>query len=110
MDEKEKIENIKRNIQNAQKVKFDPNERARSLDFKTEAEAKEYLENLFIEYSFQCLNEKTADGCYRLANYHENITHRYDEASEIHKKNCDDNDYARSCYHYANARMYGRGD
>ena len=109
MDEDEKIvEEIKKNIKNPN-IKVNSDDRARSLGYKTPEEAKEYLDNLFTEYSFQCYGEKLPDGCYRLANYHENITGRFDTAAEIHKKACDNYDYPRSCYHYANALYNGRG-
>jgi TPR repeat protein len=111
MEEKRLIQEIEKKIQNAdaENTKFNTDDRARSLDFKTKEEAQEYLDNLFTEFSFQCYGEKRADGCYRLANYHENISLKYDEAAKIHKYACDKYDYPRSCYHYSNAAMLGRG-
>lgn len=109
MDEKKLIEEIRKKIESQASIDIDSEERARSLVFKTSEEAKAYLDRLFIEYSFQCYSEKRADGCYRLANYHENITGRFDTAAELHKRNCDESNYPRSCYLYGVAKIMGRG-
>jgi TPR repeat protein len=106
-EEKKILEEIERNIKNPNA--FNREDRARSLGLKTKDEAKEYLDNLFTEYTFQCYGEKLVDGCYRLANYHENITHNFQEAAKIHKNICDNNDFERSCYHYGNSCLLGRG-
>jgi len=85
------------------------NDRARSLDWKNYDEVKEYLDNLKIEYSFQCFSEKRPDGCYRLSNFLENVQNKYEEAVELYKMNCDVHKFPRSCYQYAKARLVGRG-
>ena len=105
--DKKILEDIRKNIKNPNE--FNREDRARSLNLKTADEAKTYLDNLFTEYTFQCYGEKRADGCYRLANYHENITHNFQEAAKIHKTICDNNDFERSCYHYGNSCLLGRG-
>lgn len=81
----------------------------RNLDWKNEEEVKEYLENLYVEYSFQCISEKRADGCHRLANFLENIRAQYTEATDLYKKNCDENKHGPSCLTYAKNRSLGRG-
>lgn len=79
-------------------------------EWKTDsAELREYLNNLFTEYSFQCMNERLPDGCHRLANFLENIRHQYTEATELYKKTCDEMNYGRSCLVYARQRSLGRG-
>ncbi len=35
-------------------------------DLKNEEEAREYLKNVNIEYSFQCYEEKSPEGCHLL--------------------------------------------
>lgn len=67
------------------------------------------MENLYVEYSFQCLDEKLPDGCHRLANFLENIRSQYKEATDLYKKNCDENKYGRSCLTYAKNKTLGRG-
>lgn len=72
-------------------------------------EVKDYLDNLEIEYSFQCVSQKLPDGCHRLANFLELIRGKYKDATEIYKKNCDDYKYSRSCLTYAKNATLGRG-
>lgn len=67
------------------------------------------MDNLFTEYSFQCMSERLPDGCHRLANFLENIRHQYKEATSLYKKTCDEMNYGRSCLVYARQRSLGRG-
>jgi hypothetical protein len=95
-----------------EELKIDDNDKdtsPRNFDLKNYDEAKTYLDNLFIEYSFQCNGEKLPDGCYRLANYLENIRNDFEQATCLHKKNCDETKYERSCFQYAKANINGRG-
>jgi hypothetical protein len=85
----------------------DPN---RNFDLRDPEEAKKYLDNLEIEYTFQCLKEKMPDGCHRLANFMENIRGNYKDATELYKKNCDENKFGRSCFTYSKNRSLGRGN
>jgi cytochrome c oxidase assembly factor 7 len=105
------LEEIRRNLEG--KVSTDRREKiasaTKSLDWKDENEVKDYLNNLYIEYSFQCLSEKKADGCHRLANFLENIRSQYQEATELYKRNCDDYKYPRSCLVYSKNTALGRG-
>ena len=80
-----------------------------NLDLRNPDEVKTYLDNLFIEYSFQCQSERLPDGCHRLANYLENIAGRYKEATELYKKNCDEFKFPRSCLTYSKNVSLGRG-
>ena len=50
------ISDIKEKIQLNKSNNTTPS--ARSPDFKNADEVKEYLDNLYIEYSYQCLNER----------------------------------------------------
>lgn len=78
-------------------------------DWRNPDDVKAYLDNLFVEYNFQCVSEKLPDGCHRLANFLENIRQQYKEATAIYKKNCDDNKHPRSCSVYAKNCSLGRG-
>jgi hypothetical protein len=105
------IQEIKEKIKEKQtnKIIKKDNSDPRTPDLKNPEEVKDYLDNLFVEYSYQCLNEKLPDGCHRLANFLENIKSKYKEATEIYKKNCDEYKYARSCSVYAKNKSLGRG-
>nr|NP_001232115.1 uncharacterized LOC100190229 [Taeniopygia guttata]ACH44312.1 putative RIKEN cDNA 2010305A19 variant 3 [Taeniopygia guttata] len=39
------------------------------INFADEEEVRAYLENLHVEYSYQCFKEKDPDGCQRFADY-----------------------------------------
>ncbi|CAF1041726.1 unnamed protein product [Brachionus calyciflorus] len=90
-------------------VVYAKSQKVGSLDWKNPEEVQDYLENLYVEYSFQCLNEKIPEGCHRLANFFENIRSQYTEATKLYKKNCDDNKYGKSCLTYAKNKSLGRG-
>ena len=89
-----------------QKAARDP---SRSIDWRNPEEVKEYLDNLQIEYSFQCLKEKEPEGCLRLANFFENVRSQYKEATDLYKKTCDEYKLARSCFTYSKNKSLGRG-
>jgi hypothetical protein len=94
--------------QNKSNVEARP-QSVRSLDMRNPEEVKDYLENLYVEYSFQCFKEKQPDGCHRLANFLENIRSEYKNATELYKKNCDEYKYPRSCLTYSKNKSLGRG-
>ena len=92
-DEKliEEIRNkIKNNSDNKINESNNSNRLPRSIDWRNPDEVKDYLDNLYVEYSFQCLSEKLPDGCHRLANFLENIRSKYHEATDLYKKTCDE--------------------
>jgi hypothetical protein len=92
-DEKliEEIRNkIKNNSDNKSNESNNSNRLPRSIDWRNPDEVKDYLDNLYVEYSFQCLSEKLPDGCHRLANFLENIRSKYHEATDLYKKTCDE--------------------
>jgi hypothetical protein len=103
------IEDVKRKVEEVYKNEGVEEIKQRNFDLKNYDEVETYLKNLHIEFSFQCYGEKQPDGCYRLANYYENVKNDYEEATALHKQNCDQNKYERSCYQYAVARATGRG-
>lgn len=104
----ELIEEIRRKVEEAKK-RTGPSAPEKRPDLRSPEEVKEYLDGLFVEYSYQCMSEKRPDGCHRLANYLENIRKDYKGATDLYKKNCDDSKYARSCFTYSKNVSLGRG-
>uniref|UniRef100_A0A0B7AKJ2 Beta-lactamase n=1 Tax=Arion vulgaris TaxID=1028688 RepID=A0A0B7AKJ2_9EUPU len=81
----------------------------RSYDLTDEVQVKEYLRDIETEYQFQCLHEKQADGCHRLAEFRENIKRDVEAAVPLYKDNCDTRQYPKSCYKYGQSLLKGRG-
>lgn len=78
-------------------------------DFKKEEDVKEFLENLGIEYRFECFKEKKPDGCHRLGDYLEAIKTDFVRAADVYKRNCDESAHGRSCHKYASYKLVGKG-
>ncbi|KAF7244511.1 Cytochrome c oxidase assembly factor 7 [Varanus komodoensis] len=79
------------------------------INFEDEEEVKEYLENLGVEYSFQCYKEKDPDGCYRLAEYLEAIKKNFEGSAKVLKENCEKNLHNESCYKLGVYCVTGKG-
>lgn len=79
------------------------------VDFKNEAEVKDFLENLGTEYMYQCRRGRDADGCHRLAEYLENIKRDFEAAGNVLKINCEENDHSESCYKLGAYHITGKG-
>ncbi|XP_068201477.1 cytochrome c oxidase assembly factor 7 homolog [Palaemon carinicauda] len=80
-----------------------------AFDLKKEEDVKEFLENLGIEYRFGCFSEKKPDSCHLLGDYLEGVKKDFDKASKVFRTNCDESNYARSCYKFANYSFLGKG-
>lgn len=48
-------------------------------------------------------------GCHRLADFLESIQKDFEKAAKVFQTNCDDNNYAHSCYKFGNYKVLGRG-
>ncbi|KAK1164285.1 cytochrome c oxidase assembly factor 7-like, partial [Acipenser oxyrinchus oxyrinchus] len=79
------------------------------IDFQNEAEVKQYLDNLGIEYSFQCHKEKDPEGCQRLADYLEGVKKNYEATAQVLKMNCEQNEHPESCYKLGAYYTTGKG-
>ncbi|KAG7514133.1 cytochrome c oxidase assembly factor 7 [Solea senegalensis] len=79
------------------------------IDFKDEKEVKEFLDNLGIEYSFQCHSEKDPEGCQRLADYLEGVKRNYEATAQVLKRNCETHGYGESCYKLGAYHITGKG-
>ncbi len=103
----ELIKEIRRKVEDAKNNKEPVAEKR--PDLRNPEEVKDYLDGLYVEYSYQCMSEKRPDGCHRLANFLENIRRDYKSATDLYKKNCDESKYARSCFTYSKNVSLGRG-
>ncbi|XP_012287565.1 cytochrome c oxidase assembly factor 7 homolog [Orussus abietinus] len=79
-----------------------------SYDFKNEDDVKEYLKNLYMEYTFGCYSEKNPEVCHLLGDYLEAIKADHKKAEEVYKANCDEFDFGFSCTKYGTYRYFGR--
>ncbi|KAG2461592.1 cytochrome c oxidase assembly factor 7 [Polypterus senegalus] len=80
-----------------------------TVDFLNEDEVKEFLDNIGVEYHFQCHREKDPEGCQRLADYLDSIKKNYEGAAQILKMNCDQNQHSESCYKLGAYHVTGKG-
>ncbi|KFM69405.1 Sel1 repeat-containing protein 1-like protein, partial [Stegodyphus mimosarum] len=78
-------------------------------EFKSEEELKQFIENLGTEYRFSCFKEKNSEGCHLLGDYLEAIQKDFEGAAKVYKSNCDERNYARSCFKYGNYCYLGKG-
>ncbi|XP_023215914.1 cytochrome c oxidase assembly factor 7 homolog [Centruroides sculpturatus] len=81
-----------------------------AVDWKNEEDVREYLENLGIEYRFQCYYEKKPDGCHRLGDFLEAVKKDFKKAAIVYKRNCEENNYGKSCYKFGGYVFLGKGD
>ncbi|XP_035380044.1 cytochrome c oxidase assembly factor 7 isoform X2 [Electrophorus electricus] len=68
------------------------------INFEDEKEVKQFLDNLGVEYSYQCYREKDPDACHRLADYLEGVKKNYDMTAQVLSHNCEVNGHSESCY------------
>ncbi|XP_014243822.1 cytochrome c oxidase assembly factor 7 homolog [Cimex lectularius] len=80
-----------------------------SIDFKNEDEVKDYIKNLGTEYRFGCFKEKKPEVCHLLGDYLESISKDYHKAGRVYKSNCDDYNFAKSCYKMGYYYISGKG-
>ncbi|KAK7583878.1 hypothetical protein V9T40_004841 [Parthenolecanium corni] len=71
-----------------------------AFDFKNEAEVKDYLNNIGIEYRFGCYSEKNPEVCHLLGMYFDVIKNDIEQAKKVYKVNCDSYKWSFSCYKY----------
>uniref|UniRef100_A0A914RAP0 Uncharacterized protein n=1 Tax=Parascaris equorum TaxID=6256 RepID=A0A914RAP0_PAREQ len=76
---------------------------------RIQAERREYVKNIGIEYRFGCYEEKRADSCHLLAEYMEAIELNTKGAFNLFKTNCEQKKYPKSCYKYAMYILAGKG-
>ncbi|KAL3994825.1 Sel1 repeat family protein [Acanthocheilonema viteae] len=78
-------------------------------DFEREqAERREYVKNIGIEYRFGCYEEKRPEMCQLLGEYMEAIDQNFKAAYNIFKTNCEEKGFPRSCFKYAMYLLAGR--
>ncbi|GMR36720.1 hypothetical protein PMAYCL1PPCAC_06915, partial [Pristionchus mayeri] len=75
---------------------------------REQAERREYVQNLGIEYRFGCYEEKRADSCHLLGEYMEAIEQNIKGAFTLFRQNCLQKEYSKSCYKYAMYVLAGK--
>ncbi|XP_015787514.1 cytochrome c oxidase assembly factor 7 [Tetranychus urticae] len=75
---------------------------------KTAEEVAEFIENLGIEYKFNCIHEKDPEGCYLLGQWFEQEKFDFKSAADIYKKGCDELNYSKCCDRLASFHFYGK--
>lgn len=79
------------------------------INFEDEKEVKQFLDNLGVEYSYQCYREKDPEGCQRLADYLEGVKKNYEATAQVLKQNCEVNGHGESCYKLGAYYVTGKG-
>ncbi|NXG14453.1 COA7 factor, partial [Grallaria varia] len=79
------------------------------INFADEEEVRAYLENLHVEYSYQCYKEKDADGCQRFADYLDAVRKDFAAAARVLRDNCEAHGHSESCYKLGAYQALGKG-
>ncbi|KAM9849217.1 cytochrome c oxidase assembly factor 7 [Aulostomus maculatus] len=79
------------------------------INFEDENEVKQFLDNLGLEYRFQCYKENDPEGCQRLADYMEGVKKDYEVTAQVLKYNCEKNGHGESCYKLGGYHVTGKG-
>ncbi|XP_003208919.1 cytochrome c oxidase assembly factor 7 [Meleagris gallopavo] len=79
------------------------------IDFEDEEEVRSYLENLHVEYSYQCFKEKDPEGCQRLADYLDAVKKDFEAAARVLRDNCEVYGHSESCYKLGAYQAIGKG-
>ncbi|KAF1468988.1 Cytochrome c oxidase assembly factor 7, partial [Eudyptula minor novaehollandiae] len=103
------------------------------INFEDEEEVRAYLENLHVEYSYQCFKEKDPDGkrlhrdplpggrwepqtphrclagCQRLADYLDAVRKDFVAAARVLRDNCEAHGHSESCYKLGAYQAIGKG-
>lgn len=79
------------------------------INFEDEAEVKQFLDNIGVEYSYQCYGEKDPEGCLRLADYLEVVKKNYESTAQVLKHNCETHGHGDSFYKLGAYHVTGKG-
>ncbi|XP_061539925.1 cytochrome c oxidase assembly factor 7 [Phycodurus eques] len=79
------------------------------INFEDEKEVEQFLDNLGVEYSYQCYKDNDPEGCQRLADYMEGVKRNYEATAKVLKHNCDKHTHAESCYKLGAYHVTGKG-
>lgn len=75
---------------------------------REQAERREYVKNIGIEYRFGCYEEKRPEMCQLLGEYLEAIELNFTAAYNMFKTNCEERGFPKSCYKYAMYILAGK--
>ncbi|CAD5216445.1 unnamed protein product [Bursaphelenchus xylophilus] len=73
-----------------------------------QAERREYVKNIGIEYRYGCYEEKRAESCHILGDYMEAIEQSFSKAYQLYKDNCEERKFPKSCYKLALYTLVGK--
>ncbi|XP_028817645.1 cytochrome c oxidase assembly factor 7 [Denticeps clupeoides] len=79
------------------------------INFEDEKEVKQFLDNLGVEYSYQCYRQKDPEGCHRLADYLEGVKRNFEATAQVLKHNCEVHGHGESCYKLGSYHVSGKG-
>ncbi|KAI1892041.1 hypothetical protein AGOR_G00149900 [Albula goreensis] len=79
------------------------------INFGDEEEVKQFLDNIGIEFSYQCHKQKDPEGCQRLADYLEGVKRNYEATAQVLTHNCEVNGHGESCYKLGAYHVSGKG-
>uniref|UniRef100_A0A0N5ARL8 Cytochrome c oxidase assembly factor 7 n=1 Tax=Syphacia muris TaxID=451379 RepID=A0A0N5ARL8_9BILA len=65
------------------------------------AEARDYVYNLDLEFKFGCFKEHNADLCHQHGEFLESVQNNFADAFKIFKENCEQRKHPDSCLKYA---------
>ncbi|VDN04588.1 unnamed protein product, partial [Thelazia callipaeda] len=68
---------------------------------REQAERREYVKNIGIEYRFGCYEEKRPEMCQMLGEYMEAIEQNLKASFNMFKMNCEERAFPKSCFKYA---------
>jgi len=72
----------------------------RNYDLHDPKEMDQYLNDIEMEYSYDCYDQKDVEACYRLGDFAMSVRSNLKAAGPILKKNCDENNHGKSCWQY----------
>ncbi|KAM7537611.1 hypothetical protein Aperf_G00000079503 [Anoplocephala perfoliata] len=77
------------------------------LEFKTEEETKEYLENLGAKFKYGCRREGNPIQCHSLARWYASYKREYAKSEDVFRQNCFQHRFSDSCNGYAFYKVFG---
>lgn len=78
------------------------------LDFKSEAEMKDYMDNLGLRFEFECVKERNPISCHSLAQWYETYKHSPKQCADVLQGNCFDLKFGDSCFKYGVFKLLGK--
>ncbi|VUZ51786.1 unnamed protein product [Hymenolepis diminuta] len=87
-------------------MNFGPNDSG-VLEFKTEKEAEEYLEELGPKFKYGCYRQGNPIQCHSLARWYASYLRDYAKSEAVFHQNCFQRQFSESCTGYAFYKLFG---